>query len=371
MTTHRAIVRGEHAGMRLDTFLAHRFLHSMEGPTLMERPTQEAEANLGALVLDRAAPAIDLSRSAVQKMIARGQVTLNGHRTKASARLKSSDRVEIQWHPPVDSKIGPEPLYVPILHEDDDLIVVNKPPGMVVHPAAGNSRGTLVNALLYHCPNLQGIGGERRPGIVHRLDKDTSGVMVVAKHDGPFRHLSLQFKDRRVTKEYAAFVWGRVVQKKGVIDRPIGRHRSDRKRMSSLHSLPRSRSAVTEWETENSFGLPSLQGSLFWVTWLRVKPHTGRTHQIRVHLADQGFPVIRDQVYGRRKQGVPKKEDLAIPGLVDFPRQALHAERLRLVHPRTGVSLEFTAPWFEDMKGLLELLKQRCVEKTTEKDYRG
>ena len=371
MTTHHAIVRGEHAGMRLDTFLANRFLYSMEGPLLMEGSVHGVEANFSAPVLDWAGPPIDLSRAAVQKLIAKGQVTINGHRTKASARLKLSDRVEIQWYPPVDSKIGPEPLYVPILHEDEDLIVVNKPPGMVVHPAAGNSRGTLVNALLYHCPNLQGIGGERRPGIVHRLDKDTSGVMVVAKHEKPFRHLSLQFKDRRVTKEYAAFVWGRVVQKKGVIDRPIGRHRSDRKRMSSLHSLPRSRSAVTEWEAENSFGLPTLGGQLHWVTWLQVRPHTGRTHQIRVHLADQGFPVIKDQVYGRRKPGVPTKENLAIPGLVDFPRQALHAERLQLIHPRTGRALEFIAPWFEDMRGLLELLKQRCVEKTTEKDYRG
>ena len=141
--------------------------------------------------------------------------------------------------------------------------------------------------------------------------------------------------------------------------------------MSSLHSLPRSRSAVTEWEAENSFGLPTLGGQLHWVTWLQVRPHTGRTHQIRVHLADQGFPVIKDQVYGRRKPGVPTKENLAIPGLVDFPRQALHAERLQLIHPRTGRALEFIAPWFEDMRGLLELLKQGCVEKTTEKDYRG
>ena len=203
--------------------------------------------------------------------------------------------------------------------------MVNKPPGMVVHPAAGNPRGTLVNALLNHCPNLPGIGGERRPGIVHRLDKDTSGVMVVAKREKAFYHLALQFKDRSVTKEYVAFVWGRVDRKKGVIDRPIGRHRGDRKRMSSVHSLPPSRKAFTDWEVESSFGLPALHGSLFWVTLLRVRPHTGRTHQIRVHLADQGYPVIRDQIYGRKKPGIPKKEDLAIPGLVDFPCQPLQS----------------------------------------------
>lgn len=371
MTTHGAIVRDEYAGMRLDTFLAQRYLDSGEGPSLMELHTQgDDDISIGP-VPDEVGPSLDLSRSAVQKLIAGGQVTINGHRTKASARLKSGDRVEVNWNPPVPSKVGPEPLNVPILHEDEDLIVVNKPPGMVVHPAAGNPRGTLVNALLHHCPNLPGIGGERRPGIVHRLDKETSGVMVVAKHEKPFRHLSLQFKDRRVTKEYSAFVWGRVDQEEGVIDRPIGRHRSDRKRMSSLHSLPHSRSAVTEWEVENSFGLPSSRGPLVWVTWLRVRPHTGRTHQIRVHLADQGLPVVRDKVYGRNKQGTLKDDDTAIARIANFPRQALHAERLSLIHPRTERSQVFTAPWFEDMKDLCEILKQRCVEKTMEKYYKG
>ncbi len=371
MTTHGAIVRDEYAGMRLDTFLAQRYLNSGDGLALMERPTQGKDTIHSDLVPYEAAPLVDLSRSAVQKLIAGGQVTINGHRTKASARLKLGDHVEIHWIPPIPSKVGPEPLDFPILHEDEDLIVVNKPPGMVVHPAAGNPQGTLVNALLHHCPNLPGIGGERRPGIVHRLDKETSGVMVVAKHERSFRHISLQFKDRQVTKEYAAFVWGRVVQKKVVIDRPIGRHRSDRKRMSSLHSLPRTRSAVTEWEVENSFGLPSSRGPLIWVTWLLVRPHTGRTHQIRVHLADQGFPVLSDKVYGRNNQGALKGDDTAISRIAKFPRQALHAERLSLIHPRTERPQVFTAPWFADMKDLCELLKQCCAKKTTEKYYRG
>ena len=168
MTTHGAIVPDECAGMRLDTFLAQRYLNSEDGLSLMERPTQGRDDIHSGLVPHEAAPLIDLSRSAVQKLIAGGQVTISGQRTKASTRLKLGDRVEIRWNPPIPSKVGPEPLNIPILHEDEDLIVVNKPPGMVVHPAAGNPRGTLVNALLHHCPNLPGIGGERRPGIVHR-----------------------------------------------------------------------------------------------------------------------------------------------------------------------------------------------------------
>lgn len=332
MSVRSAIVDTEHRGMRLDLFLTHHFV------ALSQRGK--------------------VSRSAVQKMIGEGHVTVNGRRTKAATRLKSSDVIEVHLLPVRDVSLVPEPLPLGILYEDEDCIVVNKSPGLVVHPAAGRRSGTLVNALLHHCPDLQGIGGERRPGIVHRLDKETSGVMIVAKHDQAFRHLALQFKERRVHKEYLALVWGKIDRDKGIIDRAIGRHRSDRKRMSSIHSGSRSREALTEWQVEGSFrvGTPGIRFSS--VTLLRLTPHTGRTHQIRVHLADQGHPVVGDPVYGWKPQGLARSH-VEVPGLADFPRQALHAEKLRFSHPRTGVTVEFQAPLFPDMKRLLDGLREQ------------
>ena len=213
--------------------------------------------------------------------------------------------------------------------------MVNKSPGVVVHPAAGKQNGTLVNALLHHCKNLQGIGGERRPGIVHRLDKDTSGAIVIAKNENAFRQIALQFKERHVSKEYIALVWGKVERERGKIERPIGRHRTDRKKMSSLHSFSRSREAITEWQVEETFRVGSLESRFSWVTLLRLKPRTGRTHQIRVHLADQGNPVVGDRVYGRKRNDL-NKDRLEVRDLIDFHRQALHAEKLGISHPRTG-----------------------------------
>lgn len=335
MTMRLAIVDREYVGMRLDLFLAHHF----PGPSEMG----------------------GWSRSGIQKMIAGGQITLNGQRTKPSTRLKASDWIEIQWLPPQETALVPEQLPLDILYEDEDCIVVNKAPGMVVHPAAGRRSGTLVNALLHHCPNLQGIGGERRPGIVHRLDKDTSGVMVVAKHGQAFHHIALQFKERRVRKEYLALVWGLVEREKGVIDRPIGRHRRDRKRMSSIHSPSRLREAVTEWQVEDRFRIGPSGNRFSWVTLLRLRPQSGRTHQIRVHLVDQGYPVVGDRLYGQRRQGLTKIH-LEVPALADFPRQALHAERLGFSHPRSGTSLEFCAPLAPDMQRLLDCLKGVACE---------
>ncbi len=330
--------------MRLDLFLTHHFL----GPSQME----------------------GMSRAGIQKMIVGGQVTLNGQRTKPGTRLKSSDLVEIQWLPPRDTALVPEALPLDILYEDEDCIVVNKAPGMVVHPAAGKQSGTLVNALLYHCTDLQGIGGERRPGIVHRLDKETSGVMVIAKHGQAFHQIALQFKERRVSKEYLALVWGRVKSEKGMIVRPIGRHRRDRKKMSSIHSLSRLREAVTEWQVEDYFKIGPLGNRFSWVTLLRLKPRTGRTHQIRVHLADQGYPVVGDKVYGRRRQDLAK-DHVGVQGLTEFPRQALHAERLRISHPRTGMSLEFNAPLPPDMQRLLDCLREWHAGGEVRKEEKG
>ncbi len=332
MSMRLAIVDRKHVGMRLDLFLTRHFSSARQ----RER----------------------WSRSGVQRLIAEGQVTLNGRKTKPSVRLKPNDLVEIQRLPPRESALAPEPHPLDILYEDEDCIVVNKAAGMVVHPAAGRRSGTLVNALLHHCPRLQGIGGERRPGIVHRLDKDTSGVMVVAKHEQAFYHIALQFKERRVRKEYLALVWGLVDRPQGVIGRPIGRHRSDRKRMSSLYPLPRSRKAVTEWQVEDSFKVGTAQDRYSWVTLLRLKPYSGRTHQIRVHLADEGYPVLGDRIYGRKRRGLGRNV-AGLPGLTDFPRQALHAERLGFVHPRTGVALDFYAPLPLDMQRLLDILRER------------
>jgi 23S rRNA pseudouridine1911/1915/1917 synthase len=242
-----------------------------------------------------------------------------------------------------------------ILYEDADYIVVNKAPGVTVHPAAGHWTGTLVNALLHHCPDLDGIGGVRRPGIVHRLDKDTSGVMIAAKNMLAYESLVLQFKNRTVDKEYVALAWGKVMPDRGVIDRPIGRHRSDRKKMSSIHCCQRSRKALTEWTVEQRFvlaGAPSRPP----LSLLRLCPRTGRTHQLRVHLADSGHPLLGDRVYGKRR----KNATMALlhdSVLESFPRQALHAETLVVSHVRTGERMKFTAPLPDDFHQLLRHLR--------------
>lgn len=301
-----------------------------------------------------AAPPEGWTRSAIQKMIAGGAITLNGKPAKPGARLKSGDRIEIATLPPVETALRPQPLPLDILYEDADLIVLNKAPGMVVHPAAGWKEGTLVNALLHHCPDLPGIGGERRPGIVHRLDKDTSGVMVVAKHGQAFQHLAAQFKERRVAKEYVALVWGRMAREQGTIDRPIGRHRSERKKMSSVSAGSRVRAAETEWRVEEFFPFGRAGGRFAGLSLLRLRPRSGRTHQLRVHLADEGHPVVGDPVYGPRRRP-PDPADSA----GRFSRQALHAARLGFAHPRTGAAMEFQAPPAPDMERLLRELRSR------------
>lgn len=342
--TRVAIVDREHAGMRLDLFLT-RFLAGSAGVA-------------------------GWSRATIQKMVNEGQALLNRRRVKPGIRLKAADRIDILARPTQETELQPEELPLDILYEDRHCIVVNKPPGMVVHPAAGNIRGTLVHVLLHHCPDLPGIAGERRPGIVHRLDKNTSGVMVVAKNLEAFHALALQFQQRQVRKEYLALVWGRMDKEKGSVRRPIGRHRSDRKRMSSVHRLSRSREALTEWKVEDLFPVAPVGQRFSWVTLLRLRPHTGRTHQIRVHLADEGHPVVGDPLYGPKQKGLAKMA-VDVPELIVFPRQALHAERLGFLHPRSGGPVEFSAPLFADMQMLLDLLRERRRKNQITVEKRG
>ena len=297
-----------------------------------------------------------LSRSGVQKLIAEGQITLNGKPAKSGARLKINDLVTMQGLSSRPTDLMAEPIALNVIHEDEDCIVINKAAGMIVHPAAGKRMGTLVNAILYRCPELQGIGGESRPGIVHRLDKDTSGVMVVAKSSLAFQQLARQFKDRRAKKEYLALVWGKLKGDHGTVDRPIGRHRSDRKRMSSIYSLPKRREAITDWSLEKCYRNKNGEIGPAWVSLLRLMPRTGRTHQIRVHLADLGHPLIGDKIYGRKRPNKGARSG-NVCSLDSFSRQALHAERLGILHPRSGKPAEFYAPLAEDMTLLLETLE--------------
>ena len=322
-------VDGETAGLRLDLFLARRL--GSDG-----RPA-------------------GFSRAEVQRLICDGRVSVNGRQAKASVRLKPNDTIRIQSLPLRDSSLLPENIPIDILYEDEHCIVINKAAGMIVHPATGRFTGTLVNALLHHCPDLGGIGGERRPGIVHRLDKDTSGVMVVAKTQNAFQRLGRQFKDRQVQKEYLALVWGRMPADCGVIDRPVGRHRSDRKRMSSRYPLAKSREAITQWQVEQLFKTVGDATSTIWVSLLRLRPQTGRTHQLRVHLTDLGYPIVGDRMYGHKRRD-DARTNLSGNVLDAFPRHALHAEKLSFLHPGNETYMTFCAPLPQDMQDLVNML---------------
>jgi len=281
----------------------------------------------------------ELSRSRIKALIQAGHIALaGGQKIKEHRKTQAGDRIRIIIPPPEDTALRPEPIPLDILYQDSDMIVINKPAGLVVHPAVGHPSGTLVNALLYHCPDLAGIGGERRPGIVHRLDKDTSGALVAAKNERAMAGLVAQFKARQVEKYYIAFVWGKPNPAAGSIETMIGRHRKDRKRMSAS---PRSgRPALTHYTTLGTFGN---------LTLLRVQITTGRTHQIRVHMAHRGHPVVGDRQYGPHSHPA-----LPVPVL----RQMLHAEQLVLSHPVTGQRLSFIAPLPADMDALRTACKQ-------------
>ena len=281
------------------------------------------------------------SRSQLQKLIKEGLVEMGGRPARANAQVKTGDRIVLDVPEPAPSSAEPEDLPLDVLYEDDDLIVVNKAAGMVVHPSAGHSGGTLVNALLHHVDDLSGVGGELRPGIVHRLDRGTSGVMVVAKHDRSHEALARQFQDREVEKEYVALVWG-VVQSGRRIDLPIGRDPHDRQKMSSR--ARRSRAAATRITRAHR-----LRG----VTLAHVAIATGRTHQIRVHLSAIGHPVVGDPLYGGTRRHVAAD----VRPVQRLDRPFLHAARLVFTHPSDGRRLEFTSPLPQDLQRVLDELE--------------
>lgn len=278
----------------------------------------------------------DLSRSRLQELIRDGWVRVNGKTSKPNAGLKIGDQVEVTIPDAVPVELIAEPIPLAVLYEDADIIVINKQAGLVVHPAAGHPSGTLVNALLHHCQDLRGIGGELRPGIVHRLDRDTTGVLIAAKHQAAYEALAAMFKSRVVTKEYRALVWGVPRPDKGRIETLIGRSRHDRKRMST--QTDHGRPAVTWYETLETRGPISMVS-------LRIE--TGRTHQIRVHMIHRHCPIVGDPEYGLRH---PRE----LPILPQ--RQMLHAARLALQHPIARRPMVFDAPIPADMRAVWDSL---------------
>jgi 23S rRNA pseudouridine1911/1915/1917 synthase len=289
-----------------------------------------------------------MTRSTAQRLIEAGLVTVDGTVQKPSLKLKGGERISVTIPPPTAAEPEAETIPLEILYEDGDIVVVNKPAGMVVHPGAGNPGGTLVNALLGHCRDLSGIGGELRPGIVHRIDKDTSGVLVVAKNDTAHNSLSHQFKEHTIKRIYLALVFGSPKADKGRIESAIGRHPVDRKRMSG--SARRGKQAVTHWQAVGRY--PGL-------TLMRLKLETGRTHQIRVHLSEAGHPLAGDPVYGGSGR-LASIQDPRLRELIrDLGRQALHAKTLGFIHPTTGQYLEFDTELPADMARIIEYLENQ------------
>jgi 23S rRNA pseudouridine1911/1915/1917 synthase len=290
---------------------------------------------------------IGLSRSQVQRAVEEGGVRVNESPVRSGRKLKAGDVVAVVLPAARPSGVIPEAIPLEILYEDGSLLVVDKPAGMVVHPAAGHSSGTLVNALLHHCRDLSGIGGVLRPGIVHRLDKETSGLMVVAKSDEAHRGLAGQFKRHEVKKTYQALVYGEPKTEGGRIEAAVGRHPTDRKKMSTQSR--RGRSAVTIWRIRERYGVAAL---------LEVDIETGRTHQIRVHLTELGHPVVGDRVYGGAGRIRTVGDPEARARMKALDRQALHAWRLGFAHPVTGEKMRFSAPLPKDMDGLCAFLRE-------------
>jgi 23S rRNA pseudouridine1911/1915/1917 synthase len=293
---------------------------------------------------------LKLSRSFIHKLILDRHILVNGKPIKPSFKIKGGEEIHIEVPPLEKPSLEPENIPLDIVYENSDLLVVNKKAGMVVHPAAGNYSHTLVNALLYHCKDLSGINGVLRPGIVHRLDKNTSGLLVVAKND--FAHLGLaeQIKNRTLLREYIALTWGHMPAEEGTIEAPIGRASKDRKKMTVTRV--KGRESLTEYRVLERFNLSDL---------LSIRLKTGRTHQIRVHLSYLNHPVLGDPEYGGRQKWLKGIYDQDRPlaqkflNLID--RQALHAKKLGFVHPRTKEYQEFDSPLPEDIESVLKLLQ--------------
>jgi 23S rRNA pseudouridine1911/1915/1917 synthase len=298
------------------------------------------EADAGERLDQALAALAGVSRSQARRWIDEGRVRLAGAPARASARVAAGERLEAEPPEPLPAPLAPEAIPLAVLYEDADLIVIDKPAGLVVHPAPGHASGTLVNALLHHCADLSGVGGVLRPGIVHRLDRGTSGVMVAAKHDAAHRALARQFHDHTIEREYRALVRGLPAADEGRVDRALGRHPRDRKRISTA-ARGALREARTAWRVLRRFAASER-------TWLSIRPETGRTHQIRVHLAAAGLPIAGDPVYGR---GARDGSGLARP--------ALHAARLGFAHPRSGERLRFEAPLAADLAAILAALEAR------------
>ena len=284
----------------------------------------------------------ELSRSAVERLLDEGAVTVTGGRAEKNYRLRGGERVTLCLPDPVPAEAEPENIPLDIVYEDDDIAVVNKPAGLVVHPAAGNERGTLVNALLYHCgASLSGVGGVSRPGIVHRIDKDTSGLLVVAKNDRAHQALSAALKVHDVARIYEAIVLGNIKEESGTVDAPVGRHPVDRKKMTVVKNGA-GRAAVTHYTVVERFGR---------MTHVRCELETGRTHQIRVHMAHIGHPLLGDPVYGGNGTSFERLHKSLFTG------QCLHAGTLSLTHPVTGERMTFHAPLPANFAAILQLLR--------------
>lgn len=289
----------------------------------------------------------DISRSALQRLIELGRIRLNDHVVKPSQKIKPGDRITMDVPKPEPLSIRGEAIPLDILFEDESLLVLNKPPGIVAHPAPGNWTGTLVNALLHHFQTSSGtistIGGKERPGLVHRLDKETSGIMVITKTDAAHRALAAQFKLHTITRVYEALVWGVPKKGRGLIELAIGRDIKDRKKFSARTTSPKQ--SLTEYMMARRYGKVAAHVLLY--------PRTGRTHQLRVHLTSLGHPILGDQTYGGKR--VCSIERLTIP------RVMLHARTLGFIHPRTGVPEQFTRPVPADMETVMSELEQQAI----------
>lgn len=300
MHVQEIVVNSSNAGQRLDTFLASK---------------------------------TSITRSQLQKLIEDGSVLVNSRIVSQNYRVKTNDVITLTISDKETESLIPEPIPLEILYKDDYLVVVNKPAGMVVYPSAGHNQGTLMNALSHHCKKLASVGRPLRPGVIHRLDKDTSGVMVVALNDEAYYNLVEQFRQRTITRRYIALVYGNLKEDKGEITLQIGRSESDRKKMSTR--VKKGKEAITRWKVLERFGNATL---------IEARLGTGRTHQIRVHFASTGHPVLGDRTYGKKVELEVKAKKKIV-----FPRQMLHAELLGFIHPATGKYLEFSSPLPEDM----------------------